>query len=205
MQKGFRTIRLFKKDEIHMRDPFVFPYKKENKYFLFGTSFADGCGDQEPVFEVYESNDLENWKGPYVAFQPPKGFWGVRHYWAPEVFEIDERFYMFASFKGGIGEHRGTGILVSDHPAGPYVPHSNGSITPRAWECLDGTYYEDRSGQRWMVFCHEWTQEYEGKIKAIRLTQDLKTSYGEVVEILNASKRPWIVSLAIHALKKMAF
>jgi arabinan endo-1,5-alpha-L-arabinosidase len=48
MQKGFRTIRLFKKDEIHMRDPFVFPYKKENKYFLFGTSFADGCGDQEP-------------------------------------------------------------------------------------------------------------------------------------------------------------
>jgi arabinan endo-1,5-alpha-L-arabinosidase len=157
------------------------------------------------VVGIKNLNDLENWKGPYVAFQPPKGFWGVRHYWAPEVFEIDERFYMFASFKGGIGEHRGTGILVSDHPAGPYVPHSNGSITPRAWECLDGTYYEDRSGQRWMVFCHEWTQEYEGKIKAIRLTQDLKTSYGEVVEILNASKRPWIRKFGDPRIEKDGF
>lgn len=192
MIKGFRTIKKVTTEEIHMRDPFVFTDHQAKKYYLFGTSFADGCGDEEPIFEVYVGSDLQHWEGPYVAFQPPKGFWGVRHYWAPEVFKIDEKYYMFATCKGGIGEHRGTGILVSDHPAGPYTPHSEQAITPENWECLDGTYYEDRDGQRWMVFCHEWTQEYEGKIKAIRLTSDLKNSFGEPVEILNAIDMPWI-------------
>jgi arabinan endo-1,5-alpha-L-arabinosidase len=192
MRKGFRTINKVKTEEIHVRDPFIFTSHDEQKYYLFGTTFADGCGDIDPVFEVYVGNNLEEWEGPYVAFDPPKGFWGVRHYWAPEVFEIDGRFYMFASFKGGIGEHRGTGILVADHPGGPYVPHSEGSITPKGAECLDGTYYEDENGERWMVYCHEWTQLYEGRIKAIRLSQDLKTSVGEPVEILNASDMPWI-------------
>jgi arabinan endo-1,5-alpha-L-arabinosidase len=192
MITGFRKIRKVKTDMIHMRDPFVFTSNSEKKYYLFGTTFADGCGNEDPIFEVYVSDDLEVWEGPYVAFRPPKGYWGVRHYWAPEVFEIDGSFYMFASFKGGIGEHRGTAILKADHPAGPYFPHSQGPVTPRDWECLDGTYYEDEKGQRWIVFCHEWTEIYEGRIKAIRLSHDLRTSIGEPIEILNAAKMPWI-------------
>jgi arabinan endo-1,5-alpha-L-arabinosidase len=192
MKIGFRKVGKVKTQDIHVRDPFVFTCSKENKYYLFGTTFADGCGDKEPNFEVYESDDLQNWIGPYIAFDPPKGYWGVRHYWAPEVFEIDNKYYMFASFKGGIGEHRGTAILIADHPGGPYNPHSNGPITPSNWECLDGTYYKDKSGQKWIVFCHEWTQEYEGKIKALCLSDDLTESYGEVVEILNAATMPWI-------------
>lgn len=192
MKAGFRTITNVKTEMIHMRDPFIYTNGKEQKYYLYGTTFADGCGDKDPVFEVYVSSNLEEWEGPYVAFEPPKGFWGVRHYWAPEVFKIDERFYMFASFKGGIGEHRGTGILVADHPAGPFIPHSEGAITPKDWECLDGTFYEDKNGERWMVFCHEWTQVFEGRIKAIRLSTDLKKSIGEPIEILNAANMPWI-------------
>ncbi|MET3196475.1 glycoside hydrolase family 43 protein [Bacillus sp. OAE603] len=192
MKVGFRTITKVKTEMIHMRDPFIYTNVKEKKYYLYGTTFADGCGDKDPVFEVYIGKNLAEWKGPYVAFEPPKGFWGVRHYWAPEVFEIDGRFYMFATFKGGIGEHRGTGILVADHPAGPFIPHSEGAITPKDWECLDGTFYEDKNGARWMVFCHEWTQVYDGRIKAIRMSTDLKRSIGEPIEILNAAKMPWI-------------
>jgi arabinan endo-1,5-alpha-L-arabinosidase len=79
MRNGFRTIKNVKTEIIHMRDPFIFTSHQEQKYYLFGTTFADGCGDQEPVFEVYSSGYLEDWEGPFVAFQPPKGFWGVRH------------------------------------------------------------------------------------------------------------------------------
>jgi arabinan endo-1,5-alpha-L-arabinosidase len=205
MKTGFRTISKFKTDMIHMRDPFIFTDHKEQKYYLYGTTFADGCGDKDPVFEVFVSDNLEEWEGPYVAFDPPKGFWGVRHYWAPEVFEIDGRFYMFASFKGGIGEYRGTGILVAEHPAGPYVPHSEGAITPNDWECLDGTYYEDQNGDRWMVFCHEWTQLFEGRIKAIRLSKDLKRSIGEPIEILNAADMPWIRHFGDPRIEKIGY
>jgi arabinan endo-1,5-alpha-L-arabinosidase len=205
MKVGFRTVSKVKRDQIHMRDPFIFTSHDEQKYYLFGTTFADGCGDKDPIFEVYVGDNLEDWEGPYVAFDPPKGFWGVRHYWAPEVFEIDDRFYMFASFKGGIGEHRGTGILVADHPGGPYFSHSEGSITPNGSECLDGTYYEDENGERWMVYCHEWTQLYEGRIKAIRLSKDLKTSVGEPIEILNASKMPWIRKFGDPRIEKTGY
>jgi arabinan endo-1,5-alpha-L-arabinosidase len=205
MKAGFRSVKKVKRDQIHMRDPFIFTSHEEQKYYLFGTTFADGCGDKDPIFEVYVGDNLEDWEGPYVAFDPPKGFWGVRHYWAPEVFEIDGRFYMFASFKGGIGEHRGTGILVADHPAGPYVPHSEGSITPNGWECLDGTYYEDENGERWMVFCHEWTQLHEGRIKAIRLSKDLKTAVGEPIEILNAADMPWIRKFGDPRIEKTGY
>lgn len=205
MITGFRRVKKVKADMIHIRDPFVFTSHKESKYYLFGTTFADGCGDEDPIFEVYVSENLEDWEGPYIAFKPPKGFWGVRHYWAPEVFEIDGRFYMFASFKGGIGEHRGTGILVSDHPAGPYLPHSEGPVTPIDWECLDGTYYEDEKGKRWIVFCHEWTQIYEGKIMALRLSHDLKQSVGEPIDILNAAKMPWIRHFGDTRIEKIGY
>ena len=205
MKIGFRTLKEYKKEEIHVRDPFVFPYEKEKKYYMFGTTFADGVGDKEPCFEVYISDDLEVWRGPYIAFEPPRGYWGVRHYWAPEVFEVEGFYYMFASCKGGIGERRGTVILKAQHPAGPYLPHSDGAATPKEWECLDGTYYEDKDGQRWMIFCHEWTQEFEGKIKAIRLQRDLKASYGDAIEILNARDRDWIRPFGDPRIEKKGF
>ena len=53
---------------------------------------------------------------------------------------------MFASFKAA-GVCRGTQILVADHPKGPFVPHSDGPVTPRDWECLDGTLYVDPGGK----------------------------------------------------------
>jgi arabinan endo-1,5-alpha-L-arabinosidase len=205
MEQGFRTIKTVGSDDIHIRDPFVFTYEKEQRYYMFGTTFADGAGDKDPIFEVYLSEDLESWTGPYVAFQPPKGFWGVRHYWAPEVCEVDGQFYMFASFKGGIGESRGTGILIADHPAGPYRPHSNGPVTIAGSECLDGTYYQDRNGQRWIIFCHEWTELYNGRIEALRLTADLKQSFGEPVVILNASEREWIRLFGDPRIEKQGF
>jgi beta-xylosidase len=65
-------------------------------------------------------------------------------------------------------------------------------VTLAGHECLDGTYYRDDEGQRWIVFCHEWTELYECKIKALRLTDDLRSSYGEPVTILNAADMKWI-------------
>jgi arabinan endo-1,5-alpha-L-arabinosidase len=193
LEIGIRKIKKCHTEDIHIRDPFVYADHQRKKYFLFGTTFADGCGDAEPCFEVYVGEDLSNWKGPYVAFAPPEGFWGVRHYWAPEVYKyIDNKYYMFASFKGGIGECRGTGILKADKPEGPYYPHSNGPVTLKDSECLDGTLHMDDRGQPWIIFSHEWTQLYNGRIKALKLTQDLKAARGQnAIEILDASRIKW--------------
>lgn len=205
MIKGFKSIKKFRTNEIHMRDPFVYCDKKRRKYFLFGTTFADGCGDKDPIFEVYESDDMEVWTGPYVAFDPPKGFWGVRHYWAPEVHEYCGKYYMLATFKGGIKTKRGTGILVSDKPEGPYVPHINRAITPKNEEALDATLYVDNNEQPWIIYCHEWTEICEGKIKACKISKDLKQIISDPIDILKSSDMKWIRKFGDSRIEKTGY
>ncbi|WP_277630736.1 family 43 glycosylhydrolase [Atopococcus tabaci] len=93
---------------------------------------------------------------------------------------------------GGIGEKRGTGILVADRPQGPYRDHSRGPVTPRDWECLDGTFYQDEDGQNWLVFCQEWTEIEDGTLNAVPLSADLTRSIGEPVELVRASSMDWV-------------
>ena len=38
-----------------------------------------------------------------------------------------------------------TQILRAEKPEGPYVLHSDGPVTPHDWECLDGTFYVEKS------------------------------------------------------------
>ncbi|HHW47730.1 MAG TPA: family 43 glycosylhydrolase [Clostridiaceae bacterium] len=164
---------------------------KERKYYLYGTTDKNCWSAPATGFDVYTSTDLENWQGPFPAFRPGAGFWADRNFWAPEVYYYGGKFYMFASFKS---EHncRGTQVLVSESPLGPFVPFSDGPVTPKDWECLDGTLYMDREENPWMVFCHEWLQVGDGEIWAIPMTKDLRRASGEPVFLFRASEAPWV-------------
>ena len=139
-------------EDIRLRDPFILPY--EGKYYLFGTA---GHG-----FNVWTSTDLTEFEGPFPAFRPAEGFWGTTDFWAPEVHFYKGAFYMFASFIGE-GYNRGTAILRSEKPEGPYLPWSDGAVTPKEWMCLDGTLVIE-NGRPYMVFSHEWVQVGDGEM-----------------------------------------
>ncbi|HHX01341.1 MAG TPA: family 43 glycosylhydrolase [Firmicutes bacterium] len=184
---------MLKKSDIHMRDPFVLPIAQQGKYYLYGTTDENCWVGPFVGFDVFESEDLENWAGPFAAFRPPEGFWADRNFWAPEVFRYQGKYFMFASFKAE-GVCRGTQILVADDPKGPFLPHSDGPVTPRDWECLDGTFYVDQNQHPWMIFCHEWVQAVDGEIHAVRLSDDLQTAVGDPVLLFRASEAPWVQS-----------
>ena len=95
----------------------------------------------------------------------------------PEVYAHQGAFYMFASFKHP-SVCRGTAILRAESPLGPFRPHSAGCVTPKDWECLDGTLCISREGKPFMVFCHEWVQAGGGEVCAIALTDDLSAPAG---------------------------
>lgn len=176
-----------KRSEINIRDPFVLVY--EGKYYLYGTRGAT-CWGPANGFDVYVSNDLENWDGPNVCFENDGSFWADRNYWAPEVYLYNGAFYMFASFKHP-SVRRGTAILKAESPLGPFVPHSDGCVTPADWECLDGTLYVSREGKPYMVFCHEWVQAGDGEVNAIPLTADLRAADGAPTLLFKASQATW--------------
>ena len=178
-----------KTSDIQIRDPFIL--KDRHQYYLFGSTDQNIWRDAIPTgFDAYAGSDLENWEGPYAAFRPPEGFWGTKNFWAPEVHCYQGSYYMFATFYSE-KDMRGTAILKSHEPTGPFEEWSNGAVTPKDWMCLDGTLYIDDENKPWMVFCHEWVQIENGTVCAVRLTEDLKEAIGEPVTLFNSHDAPW--------------
>lgn len=174
--------------EIQIRDPFILSH--DNMLYLYGSTDKNIWKAPASGFEVYRSSgDLKNFDGPYPAFTPKEDFWSNENFWAPEVYFYKGGFYMFATFKPKDGR-RGTAVLRSESPLGPFVPWSSGPVTDARWECLDGSLYIE-DGKPWMIFCHEWQQVHDGEICAVPLTEDLRQADGEPTLLFCASEARW--------------
>ena len=171
-----------KLSDIHIRDPYIFT--EDGKYYMYGTRGSE-CWGIATGLDLFVSCDLEEWTEYKDVFKKPEGFWADRHFWAPEVHKYDGRYYMFVSFKNET-ECRGTQILKANSPFGPFELHSDGPVTPRDWECLDGTLWVE-DGTPYMIFCHEWAQIVDGEMCALQLSKDLKTAVGMPKKLFNAT------------------
>src|SRR6187402_2594908 len=143
-----RRVRL---SDIRIRDPFILE-SSPGSFVLFGTTDENVWGGPATGFDCYTSSDLDRWEGPIEAFRPPEGFWSDTQFWAPEVHAHDGRFFMFATFVASSSRVRGVAVLVSDQPTGPFVPWSDGPLTPPGIPCLDGTLFMDDDSQPWLVY-----------------------------------------------------
>jgi beta-xylosidase len=175
--------------DIQIRDPFVL--RENNAYYLFGSTDKDIWRSSAVGFDMYRSKgSLEEFEGPFPCFRPPENFWSVVNFWAPEVYQYRGEYYMFATFKPRQGR-RGTAVLKSPSLEDPFLPWSEGPVTPPEWECLDGTFYVDGDGKPWMIFCHEWVQVGNGEICLIPLSEDLKTAAAGPRLLFRAAEAPW--------------
>jgi len=178
-----------KTNEINIRDPYIL-YHQE-KYYLYGTRSATTWGLADG-FDCYVSKDMENWEGPIEIFHNNGDFWADRSYWAPECYYYQGAFYLVATFNSE-DRNMGTQILIADSPIGPFKPHSDGPVTPKEWNCLDGTLYFSSNGTPYMIFGHSFEDNPNGEMCAIELSKDLRASVGEPKLLFEASKAPWSV------------
>lgn len=169
--------------DINIRDPFVLC--DDNKYYLYGTRAKD-FGVNTKGFDVYVSDDLKNWSTPIECFNSEMNNLNRGVNWAPEVHKYNGVYYLFATFTKE-NNLRGTYILKSDNPKGPFVPHSHGAVTPYEWECLDGTLYIGTDGSPYIVFCHEHTQIKDGTICYSKLKDDLTAACSKPVTLFSGS------------------
>lgn len=193
---------------LQIRDPFVFADKKSGKYYMHanGGKLSPGqlarFGAGKNALYAYESADLKNWRLVGPSFVPPADFWGKSDFWAPDMFFIDGKYYIIATFsaqkpsvktvRGRIEPVRGCSVLVSDRPDRGFRPLANAPITPRGWMALDGTLFEDSGGDLWLLFCREWLQVGDGQIVAQKISRDLKKTLGKPKVLFSASSAPWI-------------
>ena len=75
--------------DIVIADPYVF-HAPDGRYFMYGTG-----GEGQNAFPAFTSTNLVDWTpiGPTYR-RDPLTSWCIKHFWAPEVFHIGDRFYM---------------------------------------------------------------------------------------------------------------
>lgn len=176
-----------KNTEINIRDPFVLC--EDGRFYLYGTRAAN-FGQGVQGFDVYVSEDLNEWSEPIECFNSVLHGLNRNVNWAPEVHKYQGSYYMFATFTQESGR-KGTYALKAQSPLGPFEPHSKGSLTPEEWECLDGTLYLNKNGKPYLVFCHEHVQIIDGTMCYVELSEDLSCAMGEVVTMFKASSPYW--------------
>lgn len=127
----------------YLADPFIL--YEEPYYYLFATGRApDGR-----FIQIYRSKDIANWEFVRGAVaRGPEGAWNRKNFWAPEVYKIDGKYYLYyTASTEGTPQNTGNrvGLAVASTPGGPYenrgvvIPHA--SIDGHMFKDLDGTFY----------------------------------------------------------------
>jgi len=121
-------------------DPYVLEH--EGTYYLYGTGGRRGI-------MAYTSKDLANWS---VAAGAKDGYaldstdvWGNRGFWAPEVYLINKKFYMYFTVQERIA------VAVSDSPLGPFVQQVKKPFHLDIPE-IDTHLFTDDDGKRYLYF-----------------------------------------------------
>ncbi len=179
-------------DSIRLSDPCILADKNTATYYMTGTGGL-----------LWKSKDLKWWTGPFVVAQTDPDSWmGPRPMiWAAELHQFKGKYYYFATFtnreviidtvKGNEIERRASHVLVSDKPDGPYVPMKDPTYLPADKPTLDGTFWVDKDGKPYMVYCYEWLQNWNGTIEKIELKPDLSGSLGKGKVLFTAFDSPW--------------
>ena len=188
--KPARTISI---DSMELRDPFIILDKEQHTYYMTGT----GGG-------VWTSKNLRQWSGPYNVLELDTTMWMGSNpvIWAPEIHKFNNKYYYMATFTrpdviidkvaGREIPRRSCQLFVSNNIQGPYKPIPAEKPLLRADQpSLDATFCDDELGAGYIIYSHEWIQNWDGTVQIIRLTDDFSQQMGEPYVMFTASQNPW--------------
>jgi len=146
-------------------DPFIMLH--EGTYYAYGTAADDGIA-------VYTSDDLQTWQAVpdnRLALHKDDS-WGDRWFWAPEVYAIDDKFYMYYTAQEHIC------VATSDSPLGPFRQEIQQPML-EGEKCIDNSLFIDDDGKPYLFFdrfndgLNIWVAELEEDLMTIR-TETMK-------------------------------
>jgi beta-xylosidase len=138
-------------------DPYVLHTK--GMYYMYGTGGVPTAG-----FGAYSSTDLVNWKPEgQVYFSNNKNGWGDTNakwdgaYWAPEVYEVKGKFYLFYSAQWKLNpnqeeENFRIGIAVADQPTGPFIDLNTQPLFDPGYPTIDANVFFDTNGRCYLYY-----------------------------------------------------
>ena len=119
-----------------------------NDYYATATA-----GGWSPVFSILHSKDLVNWTTVGSVFQS-KPTWAKGDFWAPEITQDKEKFYVFYTARRDEGKgKKGTlcvAVAVSDKPDRDYV--DKGALVCQEMGSLDPFFIRDETGKPFLIW-----------------------------------------------------
>ncbi len=192
--------------DVRIRDPHILPVPETGTYHLVFSLWRTEAHPHGGV-QMLTSHDLVHWQGPQVVYGVSDECWGRAGVWAPEMHVYRGWFYLFlthnstdplpgvapaASLHPGYPPlvRRGSQVLLSSSPAGPFRVFHNRPHLPASMMTLDGTLWVE-DGVPYMVYCHEWVQVQDGTVEMVRLKDDLSDVVSEPQLLFRGSEAPW--------------
>ena len=143
-------------------DPFL--YYEDGVFYLYGTTrkyVKPGSIVEE--FEVYTSTDLVKWEDGGACFVPQRGDWCNDRLWAPEVFKIGDKYYMYYTAANGSSGVLHGSVAVSDSPLGPFTNKIGDGVDGKkpvfdfgsGFPTIDGSLFIDDDGSMYYFFVRD--------------------------------------------------
>lgn len=201
---GFVNTITFKNPlPIAFGDPYVL-YASDGKYYMYGTG-----GGAKDGFAAYSSHDLVDWSPEgQVYFGNTDDSWGIGAFWAPEVYQVNDKYYMFYSAQWRYNptnelENFLIGVAVADSPTGPFKDLTNKPLFDPGYPIIDANVFFDDDGKVYLYYsraCYKhpveseiadlarekgWFEEIEESwIYGIEINPDFSGTVGKPVLIL---------------------
>ena len=133
----------------YLADPFAF--EVNGRYYMIGSGLGDG--EKGATFPALISNDLVTWTyaGDVIRVMNQSG--QPSDYWAPEIAEKDNVFYLFYSVGFGDTKHR-LRVASSTSPLGPYDDNQSIELTnvTKLPFAIDPHPFRDPQDGQWYLF-----------------------------------------------------
>jgi beta-xylosidase len=146
---------------VKVGDPYVL--FTGGSYYLYGTGSRNG-------FPAYKSTDLVNWQPLGQVYTADSvNSWGEGAFWAPEVYKVKDKFYMFFSAQWRNNptnelENFKIGVAVADKPEGPFIDYTNQPVFDPGYPIIDANVFFDKDGRVYLYYsrcCYKHAVESE--------------------------------------------
>lgn len=147
---------------VPLGDPFIMLF--DGKYYAYGTHAPDGIA-------VFVSDDLKSWEVPAAARNGlalhKDDVWNDHWFWAPEVYYINGKFYMYFS----ADEH--ICVATADSPLGPFKQKIKKPMIEDE-KCIDNSLFIDDNGKAYLSFVRFtdgnaiWIAELEDDLTTVK-------------------------------------
>ena len=153
--------------------------KVGESYYASATS-----NEWSPLFPIFKSDDLQNWKLISYVFPGGAPDWADRNFWAPELSYDEKQGKMFVYYTGRDKTNNKACIAVAtaDSPEGPYTDH--GPMNTIGFGAIDPFQIDDKDGNPYLVWKEEYQPEKPSIIWIQQLSNDHERLIGEKHEMI---------------------